>query len=390
MNLTNIYYLYEIGEKKNQEDYIWPVPANVTTHSKVFIVCDGVGGSEHGEIASMIVAEFTGKALLEKLPEEISVAYINELLHAARQQLISYCRTNGLKYDMATTFSLLVLYPRKAFVAWCGDSRVYHIRNGNILYKTSDHSLVNALVKKGELSEAEAMLHPQKNIILNAIKADDSPLEAEGQWITGIRAGDYFMLCTDGLLENISDNILADLLKQKAANDIDILTAVQQLCEHKTKDNYSMYLLETGDSNAMRSAGSSKVKYLVAFGLLLLAALAVVVIYYKPVNAKAAMPVIPLAAGHDTIISSPLASDTVSLQRSVVISHTDPLADFEKITPGKNTRTPAPPNIIKTSADTMPIHRKLLKTAKDSVVEKQENRDHDLTQPDTAQNLHSN
>jgi PPM family protein phosphatase len=212
MQLSHIDYLYEIGGKKNQEDYIWPVSGAANPDSRVFIVCDGVGGSENGEIASRIISESMGAALKDIPVANITDQLIHERLTAAKRGLADYARTHQLSPDMATTFSLLVLGDTKSFIAWCGDSRVYHLRNGAVLYKTSDHSLVNTLLKKGEISEAEALSHPQKNVILKAIKADDSPVEVEHQWIGDIRPGDYFLLATDGLFENISEKEIKTLL----------------------------------------------------------------------------------------------------------------------------------------------------------------------------------
>lgn len=244
MNLSNIYYLHEIGRKKNQEDYIWPAPGTAVPENKIFIICDGVGGSENGEIASRMIADYTGNILLQTPPENITITYINSLLEAAKQNLINYAVAQGLNKDMATTFSLLMIFSNKVFIAWCGDSRVYHIRNGEVLYKTEDHSLVSTLVKNGEITEQDALTHPQKHIILKAITGDDSIIEADGEWITDLAHDDYFMLCTDGLLENITDDDLRKILSANRPVNADIMTAMQEKCFGKTRDNYSMYLLQ--------------------------------------------------------------------------------------------------------------------------------------------------
>ena len=246
MTLTHIYYLHEIGSKKNQEDYLWPVPGTASPDDRIFIVCDGVGGSENGEVASRIVSESVGTSLLKAGSADVGVPLINRLLEDARQKLVDYASLHSLNTDMATTFTLLWINEKSAFVAWCGDSRVYQIRSGQILYRTEDHSLVSSLVRSGELTEAEAREHPQKNLLLKAVKADDTTAEAEGGWIEDIRDGDYFMLCTDGLMENTGERELLFLLQQNDRGDIDLLKSFQQFCYDKTKDNYSMYLIRIG------------------------------------------------------------------------------------------------------------------------------------------------
>jgi len=251
MDLSNIYYLYEIGGKKNQEDYIWPLPGKATLQDRIFIVCDGVGGSENGEVASRIITESMAAALVKIPAEKISANLINSSLIAAKQKLVDFSKSHRLSPDMATTFCMLMLSDNKTYISWCGDSRVYHFRNGEVLYKTSDHSLVNTLVKKGEISEQDALSHPQRNVILKAIKADETPVETEDHWIEDVRSGDYFLLCTDGLFENLTDKDIESLLKQNDRGNFDIIQSIQQYCLNKTRDNYSMYLIKVSSEKKL-------------------------------------------------------------------------------------------------------------------------------------------
>lgn len=279
MDLSQIYFLSEVGGKANQEDFIWPEAGKASLHNKVFIVCDGVGGADNGEIASRIISETVGNAISKLENREMSGAIVNTLLTEARNALVKYAQQNGLDTNMATTFTLLVISERKVFISWCGDSRIYHFRNGEILYRTSDHSLVNSLVKSGEITEEEALIHPKKNIILKAIKADDSPIEADHYLINDVQDGDYFMLCTDGLLENIADKDLKFLLTQNDKGNIDIIKAFQQFCQGKTRDNYSMYLLQV-KLNLKSTAYKKKILFLTAFLILLISASAIILNNY--------------------------------------------------------------------------------------------------------------
>ncbi len=246
MQVTQIYYLHEIGSKKNQEDYLWPVPGAASAEDRIFIVCDGVGGSDSGEVASRIVAESVGTSLLRTSPADVRLELVNNFLEGARRKLVEYGASRGLSTDMATTFTLLQLIGDRAFIAWVGDSRVYHLRGSEVLYRTTDHSLVFSLIRNGELTEEEAHDHPQKNLLLKAVRADDTKPEADGHWIEDVREGDYFMLCTDGLLENITEPDLLFLLRQNDEGTIDVVKGFQQFCYEKTRDNYSMYLLKVG------------------------------------------------------------------------------------------------------------------------------------------------
>jgi PPM family protein phosphatase len=334
MDLVGVYHLYEIGGKKNQEDYIWPTPGNATLNDRVFIVCDGVGGSENGEVASRLISEFIASQVVKYSEEEMSSVLINELLEEGRRNLMRYAADQRLNDDMATTFSLLILYEKRAFIAWCGDTRVYHLRHGIALYKTEDHSLVNALVKEGEITNEEARLHPQKNIILRAIKADGSPIDAEGYWVDEVQDGDYFMLCTDGILENVTDDDIKFLLNQNDKGKINLVKSFQQFCFNKTRDNYSMYLVKTRMAGKQNSSGS-RVGYFIFFLLLIISSV-LFGIYYSRSKKK-----LKNQTSVNRADSLRMGSDQVPSKDSL------PYVEFEKNDDGDSGHVPASDSVKK-------------------------------------------
>ena len=115
MQLKKIYYLNEVGEKKNQEDSIWPEPGTATLADDAFVVCDGVGGSEKGELASSLVADYIGRSISSDQQRNFSEDYICRLLGEARQELSQYAKSQSLNPDMATTFTLIGLFREKNF-----------------------------------------------------------------------------------------------------------------------------------------------------------------------------------------------------------------------------------------------------------------------------------
>ena len=94
--------------------------------------------------------------------------------------------------------------------AHVGDSRIYYLRQGEILYRSEDHSLVNLWVSLGKITPEEAATHPQRNVIVRAIEGSHSSTEADVNRWTDVRAGDFVFLCTDGLLEQWSDKEIAE------------------------------------------------------------------------------------------------------------------------------------------------------------------------------------
>src|SRR5712675_1374065 len=126
MNPESIYYLFETGSKSKQEDYIWPIAGEATVNDKVFIVCDGAGSYHNGGAASELICHFMAAKVLKFGEQKMSGELIDKLLIEARDRLITYARVNRLDTDLATTFSMVILYDQKVFMSWCGDSRIYH------------------------------------------------------------------------------------------------------------------------------------------------------------------------------------------------------------------------------------------------------------------------
>lgn len=245
----DVFSLNKIGGRKNIEDTIFP-PQYSPENLPVFVVCDGVGGNRHGEVASAIAAKCFHKAFTKHY-HKISRGFDVLLLKALRDfhdELAVFIQENPLSADASTTLTLIVLYQNKAFIAWCGDSRIYHLRNGNILYKTRDHSLVAQLVASGEITEEEALTHFQRNVITRCLNQHTSLKEIDTFVIENLQNDDCLMACTDGLLEQFTESILlrffADWDSQK-----DYAKAIDDLCIHKTKDNYSMYLVHINHEN---------------------------------------------------------------------------------------------------------------------------------------------
>ena len=131
---------------------------------------------------------------------------------------------------MGTTLTLLHFNDAGATVSHCGDSRVYQLREGKIIHKTNDHSYLNYMVDSGAMSAEEAENHPKKNVILRAIQGSSvKKTELETQIISDILEEDYFFLCTDGILESITDDILERILS-KDTSDKDKIDELYVLC----------------------------------------------------------------------------------------------------------------------------------------------------------------
>ena len=238
-----IYCLNEIGGRGQNEDAVWPLKNSASPADRLFMVCDGVGGSNAGEIASALTCQSFADYFKKSQPDkEKGKDFLTDAHEVALSHFKKHIEKDPSAQDMSTTLTLVCLNNDSALVAWCGDSRIYQIRNGEIIFQSMDHSLVNELIKAGELTPEEAEHSPQKNIILRAIQYKEKPAAIESVELTDVRSGDFFLLCSDGLLENVNPGILKELLKEKGGNNY--ADAIDAVCKGKTRDNYSMYLIK--------------------------------------------------------------------------------------------------------------------------------------------------
>jgi len=243
ISVEQITYLNEIGRRSQLEDSIYPAPGQASDADKLFIVCDGVGGENMGEEASRIACESFASFFEQKAPPPgtLTDAYIRGAQSYVLQQMRSYAIEHPEAQRMSTTLTLAYLNGNAISVAWCGDSRVYHLRNGEVVWRSTDHSLVQDLVRYGEITEEQARVHPHRNIITRVLSASGSPSDIESHVIIIIQDGDYIMLCTDGVLEQIDDDRLKEIILNDAENKRSLFMAY---CQNATNDNYSLYLLK--------------------------------------------------------------------------------------------------------------------------------------------------
>jgi len=233
----------DIGQRSNNEDTIYPkIPSE---HSRLFMVCDGVGGQAKGEVASSMVCKGFSNYLLENPMENIeNNMYLPFALQHVEQQMGDYLEKHPEATGMASTLTFLLISDEeeKALIGWVGDSRVYHIRDGDILFQTKDHSVVQSMVDMGEITEEEAQNHPKRNIITRAINGT-RPTRIDQKIITDIKKNDFFFLCSDGILETINNKMIALSCREQASVE-EIKSYLMNKAKGMTKDNYSMYIVK--------------------------------------------------------------------------------------------------------------------------------------------------
>ena len=243
------YNLQELGQRTNQEDSLFPALGKSTSDDRLFVLCDGMGGHEKGEVASATVCETLSRVILSAWHpgEVLSDELFLQALSAAYDVLDA--KDNGEERKMGTTLTFLCLHAGGATVAHIGDSRIYQLRPASknsparIVFRTQDHSLVNDLVKIGEITEEEAKHHPQKNVITRAMQpCQEHRAKADIAHLTDILPGDYFYMCSDGMLEEASDENILNIITKPNATDEQKLEMLRNVTE-ENKDNHTAHLI---------------------------------------------------------------------------------------------------------------------------------------------------
>lgn len=239
----------QIGRRATNQDWLWPTGADAS--SRLFVVCDGMGGTDRGEVASQLLAEAVGRYVRAWNNPVLDPAHLQAALDGAYNDYAQFLEQHPLVNRMGSTLALVQFHERGATIAHIGDSRVYWLRNGQILFQTKDHKQVNDLVEAGILTDKQAQHHPWRNLLSRAVllQRDETgrvtrPAQTQPdlELITDLRAGDYFFLCTDGVLEHLTPCALTTILNSPLSEPEKRQTLLK-LCEGRTNDNYSAYLI---------------------------------------------------------------------------------------------------------------------------------------------------
>lgn len=210
--------------------------------SALFVVADGMGGHHAGEVASEIAvrtfAELATRGALQ--PREL----VDQVEEANRAILTSAAR-HPERTGMATTLAGLALVSHGGLAHWTvvniGDSRVYRMLDAELTQVSVDHSEVAELVRRGVITEAEAARHPARNIVTRCLGRD--PAEPADSWMFPARPGERFLLCTDGLTNELDvaeiARVLAGAPDPQAAADALVAGAV----EHGGRDNVTVVVV---------------------------------------------------------------------------------------------------------------------------------------------------
>lgn len=228
MNISVSYYT-ECGIRNKNED---SVSVLESPHGVLAIVADGLGGHQNGEIAS-------AKAV------SILNSYMDSDTVDADRLADAICQANGEIYaedhNMKTTVAALLLTETESAALHVGDTRIYQIRNGEIIFQTEDHSLAQLAVLVGEISADELRAHPDQNKLARALGGLKPP-KIDISTLT-IQPGDHFLLCSDGFWEPVTEQMMLQTLAD--AEDVESwLTVMKNNAQLYSRDNHTAIAIE--------------------------------------------------------------------------------------------------------------------------------------------------
>ena len=233
--------IHEIGQRPNQEDSI------IQWNSRLFVLCDGMGGHEKGKVASQTVCQSIASWFDEHVnPDDpFTDDQLRSAIECAYTELDKFA--DGNPRQMGTTLTLLYIHKQGVTAAHIGDSRIYHIRpNIGTLYQSRDHSLVFDLFQAGEITYEEMLNYPRKNIVTRAMTpGEDNRMRADIIHISEIQPDDYFYMCSDGMLEQMSNDELLTLLSSEATDEEKRKRLIETTVSNQ--DNHSAWLIHIKD-----------------------------------------------------------------------------------------------------------------------------------------------
>jgi PPM family protein phosphatase len=231
-------------------------PANEDSYwarRPLFVVADGMGGAQAGEVASRTAVEIFEQGLPDgpgSNEERLAklVADANARIHALAQ-------SDEQHAGMGTTLTAAYLGEDDLAVAHVGDSRLYLLRDGQLRQLTDDHSLVGELVRRGQLSAEEAEDHPQRSIITRALGPEGDVAVDHHTW--PVRDGDVVLLCSDGLTSMVSDQQIVSLIDGAASLSEASARLVQAANEAGGRDNITVILFRVEEVTPAAAGGAT-------------------------------------------------------------------------------------------------------------------------------------
>ena len=230
----------DIGrQRKNNEDSYF-VYKNKSLSGGM--VADGMGGENAGEVASKMASDIIKQYIICNYSPDMDYMAIAELIRTAfftaNREIYKKAQTDGFS-GMGTTATLALVYEGKLIISHIGDSRCYLYSDGKMKQITNDHSYVGELVRRGQISERDALNHPNRNLITRAL-GTDVILKVDMNIVS--YSGETVLLCSDGLTNMLSDEQMAEIMKNSGSYETAIENMIQLANKKGGRDNITVII----------------------------------------------------------------------------------------------------------------------------------------------------
>lgn len=223
----------------NQDDYY------IDPDGRFFVVADGMGGHAGGQEASQIATEaiqrYLGKHWQSVIPsDELLIGAIGE----ANQAILDDQQSHPERSDMGTTAVVVMFRQEQPWFTHVGDSRLYRFRASQLEQITDDHTWVARAMKAGDITPEQARIHPWRHVLSQCLgRKDLPPVEVER---LDVKPGDRLLLCSDGLTEELSDEVITSFLHPSLSGDQAAAKLVEAAKEQGGRDNITVVIVEVG------------------------------------------------------------------------------------------------------------------------------------------------
>ena len=240
----------DVGIKReNNEDNIFVSNEKIGALPNLFIIADGMGGHNAGEVASSKAIEFFCESVKGNKAEkgEVLDSIISGIKYANEAILQLAVSSDDYK-GMGTTFTVCVCDESKLYIGHLGDSRAYVINKSGSVQITTDHTYVHELVNAGKITAEEAKTHPSRNIITRTLGID-ADMMADGK-IQPLEANDYILLCSDGLSNMLSDDEISEIVLGEGSLSQKVDELIKHANENGGVDNISVIIISVKEVSA--------------------------------------------------------------------------------------------------------------------------------------------
>lgn len=253
-----IYQESRVGKRANNEDRLAHC---YSRDALLMVVADGMGGHYYGEIAAQIAVQTLTETFQRDATPDIRdpFLFLQKAMTNAHHSILDFSAEHKLNDSPRTTCVACIIQDNIAYWAHVGDSRLYLMRGGKVVFHTRDHSRVQMLMDQGIINEAQAAVHPERNKVYSCLGGPQAP-EIEFSRKTPLEAGDVLALCTDGVWGSLPGDMLA--IGLKSADLIQAVPAVLAQAEVRGGshcDNLSIVAVRWEDSYTEEPGNSSSV-----------------------------------------------------------------------------------------------------------------------------------